>query len=86
MVEQRRKDPGRKGRPASRGGKTRASRPSAGRSSGAALGRGRGRRAEGAGPRPRKRARRIDGARILNEGDVTPPRRGRKGVLAEGEF
>jgi hypothetical protein len=52
MVEQRRKDPGRKGRPADRGGKTRRSRPAAGRRHGAARGRGRGRpvrtRGEGA--------------------------------------
>ena len=62
MVEQRRKDPGRKGRPADRGGKARRSRPQAGRSRGAALGRGRGRRDEAdahGGQRRSARPRRV---------------------------
>jgi hypothetical protein len=82
MVEQRRKDPGRKGRPASRGGKTRHARPDAGRSSGAALGRGRGRRAEGAGPRPR-RLRRVRGLPPQATAGMQPPRHGRTGSMRE---
>jgi hypothetical protein len=83
MVEQARKDPGRKGRPADRGGKTRHARPAAGRSSGAALGRDRGRRSEEAGPRPR-RLRRVKGLQAPRTGDGEPPRHGRTGWIPEG--